>query len=202
MISKLKNRFGLFCTGIKVNYDKEFDNSPLKSLRFCEAVNDSFHTPVLFNPQNLSCLGSKRSFGVFENDDELIQHISQDSQVVPETVKNVLNDIPIIDSKINNILLGINEEMEKDITPDLYIMYIKPKDVLVLMREYTQKLNKLPSIKPYFFLSVCGNIFVRTYKFGVMSISFGCPESRKYGGVKDNLVIVGIPYNNCLQLLS
>ncbi len=202
MISKLKRRFGPFCTGIKVNYEKEFVNSPLKTLRFCEAVNDSFHTPILFNPENLSCLGSKRSLGIFNNDDDLIQHISQESQVIPKTVKYVLDDTPILDTPVENILLGISEEMEKEVQPDMYIMYILPKNVMNLMKEYTLKLNKFPVIKPYTFLSVCGNIFVRTYRFGVMSASYGCPESRKYGGVKDNLVVVGIPYDKCLQLFG
>jgi len=177
-----------------------FENSPLKSLRFCEAVNDSFHIPLLFNPQNLSCLGSKRSLGILRNDDDLMQHISQESQVIPKTVKYVLDDTPILDTPFDNILLGISEEMEKEVQPDIYIMYIEPKNVMNLMKEYTLKLNKFPAIKPYTFLSVCGNVFVRTYKFGVMTISFGCPESRKYGGVKDNLVVVGIPYDKCLQL--
>jgi uncharacterized protein (DUF169 family) len=147
-------------------------------------------------------MGSRRSLGIFKNDDDLIQHISQESQVEPKTVKYVLDDTPIFDPLVNNILLGISEEMENEVQPDMYIMYIEPKDVMDLMKEYTLKLNKFPAIKPYTFLSICGNVFVRTYKFGVMSISYGCPESRRYGGVKDNLVVVGIPYDKCLQLFG
>jgi len=147
MISKLKKRFGLYCTGIKVNYGKEFENTPLKSLRFCEAVNDSFRTPILFNTQNLSCMGSRRSLGIFNNDDDLIQHISQESLVEPKTVKYVLDDTPIFDTPVYNVLLGISEEMEKEIQPDLYIMYIEPKDVMDLMKEYTLKLSKFPAIQ-------------------------------------------------------
>jgi len=202
MIAKLKKRFGPFCTGIKVNYEKEFANSPLKSLRFCEAVNDSFHIPILFITQNLSCMGSKRSMGLLKNDSNIIQHISEESKVLPKTIRYVLDDTPFFDNPVNNVLLGISEDMEREVQPDLYIMYVNPKDSMELVKNYTLITNQLPSIKPSIFLSVCGNAFVNTYKNKVMSISFGCPESRKYGGLKDNLMVVGIPFSICLEIFG
>jgi uncharacterized protein (DUF169 family) len=42
-------------------------------------------------------------------------------------------------------------------------------------------------------MSVCANIAVQTFISGKMCISFGCPASRKFGGVLEDEVIVGIP---------
>lgn len=188
--------------GLKVNHSNGFEYSPDKPIRFCEAVYDAFKMPLLFNPQNLFCMGAKRSMGLMNNDDELVEHISQESGIQPQTIQRAISDIPHLEEPIQNILMGIDDEMEKVAKPDMYIMFITPKEVMELMKLYAQKLNQFPVVKPYTYLSVCGNVFVTTYKTGSMSVSFGCPESRYYGGVKDNLLVVGLPYDSCLELFN
>ncbi len=202
MISELKKRYGAKCMGLKVNHLNGYDYTPDKPIRFCEAVYDAFKMPLLFNPQNLLCLGAKRSMGIMKNDEELVQHIELESGIDSNTIRRAVSDIPHLDEPIENILMGIDEEMERDVKPDMYIMFISPREVMELMKYYTEKLKSFPVVKPYTFLSVCGSVFVSTYKTGLMSISFGCPESRYYGGVKDNLLVVGLPYNSCVNLFS
>ncbi|MBS3807997.1 MAG: DUF169 domain-containing protein [Bacteroidales bacterium] len=41
--------------------------------------------------------------------------------------------------------------------------------------------------------SICGNVFSRGLEQQKITVSFGCPESRQFGGVQDDEVIVGIP---------
>jgi uncharacterized protein (DUF169 family) len=200
MISTLKRKFGDCCTGLKVNISGNETISHAKQMRFCEVVKDSFKIPILINTNNLSCLGSRRSLGLQTDCKELTQHISTESGVNIETVEYLLHDTPYFSNPVHNILLGINQEMEESIQPDLYIMYIKPRDLMNIVRDYTIIFNKFPIVKPHTFLSVCGNVLARTLLFDVMSISFGCPESRRYGGVKDHQVVVGIPYNKAIQL--
>lgn len=199
MILELKKRYGSKCMGLKVNHTNGFEYSPDKPIRFCEAVYDAFKMPLLFNPQNLICMGAKRSMGFMNTDDELIEHISEESEIDPKTVQQAVSQIPYLHEPIQNILMGIDEEMERVVKPDMYIMFITPKEVMELMKLYTQKLNKFPIVMPYTFLSVCGSVFVNTYISGHMSVSFGCPESRYYGGVKDNLLVVGIPHECCMN---
>lgn len=202
MILELKKQFGPKCIGLKVNYNKEFRYSPAKSIRFCEAINDAFRTPLLFNPLNLSCFGAKRSLGLSQDDKELIKHISEETNIANQTIKKALIDIPKMNTPIHNVLMGINEKIEHDERPDMYIMYIDPKQLTDLSRRYTRVTNDFPVVQPFSFLSICGNIFISTFKSARMSISFGCPESREYGGLKDNQLIVGLPYNQAVQILS
>jgi uncharacterized protein (DUF169 family) len=202
MISLLKRRFGSKCLGLKVNYNKDIAYSPIKPIRFCEAVNDAFKTPLLFDPQNLICIGGRRSLGLLLDDKELAQHISAESGIALQTAKRALNEIPKMNTPIHNVLMGIDENLEKEVQPDLYILYISPKEFMDLSRDYILKTNEFPIVKPFSFLSVCGNVFISTFKSANMSVSFGCPESRSYGGVKDNHVVVGLPYNRCVQLFS
>jgi len=42
-------------------------------------------------------------------------------------------------------------------------------------------------------LSICGNVFANCYANQNVSVSFGCPESRKHGGVDKEEVIIGFP---------
>ncbi|MFP4557079.1 MAG: DUF169 domain-containing protein [Bacteroidales bacterium] len=202
MITELRRRFGYQCVGIKVNCSKDMAYSPVKPIRFCEAVNDAFKTPLIFNPQNLVCFGARRSMGFLHNDKELIRHISGESGISNQTVKKALFEIPTMNTPIHNIFMGIEEEVEKEIQPDMYIMYINPSDLIELIRSYALKINDYPTVKPYMFLSVCGNVFISTFKSARMSVSFGCPESRKYGGVKDNQLVVGLPYSDAVQLFG
>lgn len=202
MILDLRRLYGPKCLGLKVNYNKDFDYSPIKPIRFCEAVNDAFKTPLLFNPQNLICHGAKRSLGLLMDEKDLIKHISSESNIAMQTVKKALSNIPKMNTPIHNILMGIEEEMEEKARPDLFILYLEPKQVMDLMREFTSKTNEFPILKPFSFLSICGNVFISTFKSANMSISFGCPESRRYSGLKDNQLVVGLPYNQALQLLS
>lgn len=194
--------YGPKCLGLKVNYNEDNFYSPVKPIRFCEAVNDAFKTPLLFDPRNLVCYGAKRSMGLLMDDKDLIKHISMESDIAMQTVKKALVDIPRMNTPIHNILMGIDEKMEKNIRPDLYIMYLNPKQVMNLMRDNTLKTNEFPIVKPFTFLSICGNVFISTFKSANMSISFGCPESRNYGGLKDNQLVVGLPYSQALQMFS
>jgi len=202
MINRLKEKYGNKCTSIKINYKGPCKNSPAIKMRFCEAVSYSFNVPLSINGDTLSCLGSQRSFGLLKNDDEIANHISLEIGISLELIKQSLIDIPKFEEPIKSILLGIQEHMEDQIKPDLFILHLSPKDAMDLMKEYTSKTSIAPVIKPVTYLSVCGNILTQTYKYNRMSISFGCPDSREYGGVSKNDVIVGIPYSECNNLFN
>lgn len=202
MISLLKSHYGNKCTGIKINYKGNFVNPILKEMHFCKAVTYSFDNTLLVNKDNLLCMGSRYCFGLEKNVNELIKHISFESNISSKIIEKLVEDIPVLKTKNISILLGIQESMENDIKPDLYILHLNPKDTMNMIRLYTAKTGKIPIIKPIAFMSVCGNILAQTYKSNKMSISFGCPESRKHGGVYSNYVIVGLPYTDCKMIFN
>ena len=177
MINALKAKYGQKCTGIKINYTGNCGNLPVISLRLCEAVDYSFKVPVNITPETISCNGALRSFGLTQKTDKLIvEHIQKESNLSTQAIEKMLHETPCIKVK-DNILLGIQEDMEKTIQPDLYILYLKPSDAMILIREYMATENKEPIIKPTTFLSVCGNIIAQTLKNDQMCLSLGCPDS-------------------------
>ncbi|MEE4177913.1 MAG: DUF169 domain-containing protein [Bacteroides sp.] len=204
MISLLKKKYGRLCLGLKVDYHGSetpirFHDEPL---RFCEAVNKAFDRPLLIKPADLRCMGSKRSMGLTMDERALVENIHQESGIDREFIWQAVKDIPRLEKPIENILLGIDSQMEKEIQPDMYIVFLQPAQAMELMKDYALKLKEFAVIKPCIFMSVCGNVFVNTIKSRVLSISFGCPDSRKYAGLTDDLLVAGIPHESCKKLFS
>ena len=201
MINKLRQHFGNKCTSVYVNSKfTGFINTPLKQMKFCEAVEQSFKVPLRLSTGNIGCPGARRSIGFENNKKKLIKEIHEHSNVSPDFISDVLNTIPSVRG-ITHIDLGLEEHCENVHKPDLYILYVQPFMITDLMHKLA-KSEIIPSIPPYLFLSVCGNIFANCYLNKVVSISFGCPESRKNGGIGKNEIVVGLPFKVAVKLAN
>ena len=204
MIDVLKKKYGPFCLGLKVDYREKEAHIPVPEapLRFCEAVSLAFEKTLLVKPGDMKCPGSKRSMGLIPEDEALIENIHQESGIDREVIRKAIREIPRLEKPLDNILLGIHKEMEAKIRPDMYILFLEPAQAMELMRTFALRLRQFPVIRPYTFMSVCGNVFVSTYKNRDFSLSLGCPDSRKHAGLADNLLVAGIPYESSLKLFS
>jgi uncharacterized protein (DUF169 family) len=200
MTKRIKKLFGPQCTAININGESDsFINIPSRQMTLCEAVNQSFKVPVRINGNNLNCPGARRSVGFDSNDEQLLKEIYSHSHISESYINNALQTIPAI-TGIRHINLGLTESMENNLQTDLYIMYIQPFRITDLIHNLA-KLEIIPSIPSYSFLSVCGNVFANCYLNQVVSISFGCPESRKNGGIGKNEIVLGLPFKIALDLL-
>jgi len=205
MINKIKEYFGTYkCTGLQINCPvDEIINIPSKKLRFCEAVNYSFDIPLLLNKQNIGCIGAERNLGFQKKmDDKICLHISENTGIPRIFVRKMVQNTPAIKISLNNVYLGITNEMEEKYIPDFFIVYTNPVKVMQLIHELARNNQKRPFISSYSLLSICGNVFVRGYNSDNVCVSFGCPESIKYGGVAENEVIVGFPENITQELFK
>jgi uncharacterized protein (DUF169 family) len=201
MINKLKTIFGHKCSAIKVNGTaSEFFNVPPKKLKFCEAVSYSFDVPVRLINENLGCPGARRSVGFDMNDQQLTHIISENNHISSPFISDALSEMPALEN-IKHINLGVTAFIDDESGPDLFILYVTPDKVTFVMHALA-KHNIVPSLLPYSLLSVCGNVFANCYINQKLSISFGCPESRKYGGIGENEVVMGFPYALAKQIIS
>jgi len=174
--------------GIKFNGEQfKGCNSPKKPKRFCEAVIASLNSPMVLSEEDLDCLGARRSFGFDQNDQKLARHIYEETNISLPFIFDALNKIPVMDIPVKNIVLGTTEN------PDIIIAIVKPGIITKLVILYAKYFEEKPLVSPYFFMSVCANIAVQTFKTVKICISYGCPESRNIGGILEDEVIVGIP---------
>jgi len=201
MIKELKNKFGRKCSGININMEVPKINVPTKQMKLCEAVHHSFYIPIQINSKNLGCPGARRSTGFDTDDLKLAKTISLNNGIPISFINEALNNIPSFNDEIIHINMGIIQEMEKRLPPDLFIIYVQPSKITEIMH-LLAKHGIQPSISNYSLLSICGNVFANTYLNHQISISFGCPESREHGGVGENEVVVGIPANLVEHLLN
>jgi uncharacterized protein (DUF169 family) len=196
MLDTIKEYFGTRkCSGMLANCPmEEVINIPSKKMRFCEAVNHSFEIPLLINKQNIGCMGAARNLGFQrQTDDEISSHISENTGIARDFVKKMLACTAPVNRSLKNIYMGITEAMEEVYPPDFFIVYAKPVKVMQLIHELARKQQKRPFISSYSLLSICGHVFVSGYLTGAICISFGCPESRKYGGVSEDEMVIGFP---------
>lgn len=200
MTDRIKRLFGPKCTAININGESEsFINIPSRQMTLCEAVDQSFKVPLRLNGDNLVCPGARRSLGFDANEEQLIREISGHSHISESYINTALQTIPAL-TGIRHINLGLTESMENNLQPDLYIMYVKPFIITDLMHNLA-KSGIRPSIPSYSFLSVCGNVLANCYLNHIISISFGCPESRKHGAIGKNEIVVGLPSKVAEELL-
>lgn len=202
MIHQLKQIFGERCSGIKINepsMNRFF--FPERQYNFCEAVNESFTQPLELTRANVGCSGARRSLGFDSESDELVQKVTANTGIPASFVLEAFRNMPVINMRVDNVLLGINEKLESELAPDVIIIYTNPEKVMKLMHNMARKELK-PHIPPYSIHSICGNVFARAYRDDEVTVSFGCPESRKYGGVGENEVIVGIPSGKAGQIVE
>ena len=201
MIDELKNIFGPRCSAVNINGEtSEFINVPLKQMRLCEAVNHSFNIPLRLVNENLSCPGARRSIGFDTNDRQLAKTISANNKIPFPFIIDVLKTIPTLQG-IRHINLGIPEHMENETKLDFFILYVKPNRITSIMHTLA-KYKIIPSIPPYSLLSVCGNVFANCYINQSISISFGCPESRKHGGIEKDEIVLGLPYASAKLIVN
>jgi len=193
IINELKEFFGPKCSGIKINGEPNtFFNEPKKPMKFCEAVNYSFNVPIIMKENILDCPGARRSLGFDRDSDKLAKTISKNAHMPRDYIRELLNDVPVINTTIKNILMGITADMGENTIPDVYIIYTRPDKIMKFIHTLTRMKIK-PKIPPYNLNSICGSVFSRAYQNREITISFGCPDSRKYGGVKNDEVILCLP---------
>jgi len=192
MITSLKNIFGSKCSAININGIPDIEVPlPDKPVKLCESVYRSFSEPVCITNETVGCPGARRSLGFDKADRALAEIINENNGIPIPFIRDALQFIPKLEG-IKRINLGLTDYFATRLKPDLYIVYALPAKVTALMH-FLAKNNIKPTIRPFSLLSVCGNVFSNTLKNQAVSISFGCPESRKSGGVEENEVVIGMP---------
>ena len=116
-LNQIQKLLGEKQTGIKINSLQASNyNSPKKPMRFCEAVVSSLHSPLIIRKDDIDCLGAQRSFGFYRDDKKLAAQISEESNIPIRFILNALNEIPVINHTVKNIILGSKLIVESDLT--------------------------------------------------------------------------------------
>lgn len=193
-----QNEFGGFWVGVnfhrKIPYDS---NGPSHTqLRFCEAVSKSKSTPIFITSEVMDCPGALLSLGWGDEhmEDKVIREMAKKRHITEQRAADLVKKAPRLTKSIK--IVGFQTSSE----PDVLINYALPGLVMKLLFAL-ENLNGY-SCKPEFspIATVCGGVAVKAYLTGKMCLSFGCPDSREFGGFSSDRMVVGIPYSLAKKL--
>jgi uncharacterized protein (DUF169 family) len=159
-------------------------------LRFCEAVVRARAGPLLMRPGSLSCPGANYVFG-WRGDlgGRIEANLSQRWGIGPAVASKMMSQVPVLPRPPKAIGLNTSE------VPDVIVSYCQPTTAMELLRYWQAEFDGMNlgiSLSSVF--SVCGNVSVGSFRSKDMSLSFGCMDSRQFGGIGRDRLVIGIPY--------
>jgi len=178
---------------VKVKFYKEMPSTKnvrlLTNVRFCEALVRAKTTSVLVTPSSISCPGANFAFNWNEQGDQkIIAECKKKRKVSEDFLKSLISNVPKLDTYFSAIGLNTND------CPDVLISNMQPAQVMRLISLYQNQTGKDTYVDVSSLMSVCGNIAVRSFLTQQISISFGCDDSRLYGKIPRDRLVVGVPY--------
>jgi uncharacterized protein (DUF169 family) len=196
-IELFQDHFGIKGVGVKF-YNDEIDTSNfqiLRDIRFCQAVRIARDQRVFLDKDSIICKGARYALG-FEDEakGEIVNAIKLKRGISKEIAEQLVENIPRIkNSPYKYIGLNVDD-------PDILIFYINPVRFMELLKIYQRTGNSL-EVKLSSLTAMCGDVAVQTYLTKKICISFGCDDSREYGEVSDEELVVGIPKEEIGQLI-
>jgi uncharacterized protein (DUF169 family) len=197
-IKMFQEYFGVRGVGVKFYTGgidtSSFDFLKLKDAKFCQAVKLARNHQILLDRDSIACKGARYALG-FEQGvkEDLVDAIQLKREVSREIAEQLVDNIPRIENSLYTHI-GLNVD-----DPDIFIFYTVPKVFMEILKVYQRNGNNL-EVNLSSITAMCGNVAVQTYLTKKICISFGCNDSRKYGGVADEELIVGIPKEGIKQL--
>jgi uncharacterized protein (DUF169 family) len=180
---------------VAIKFEKATPVNNIEPARFCEAVYKAQKKHISLSFSNICCDGAKRCFGwLKDNDIKLAQRLSEKTGIGQDIAYELIKSVPAMNEKFSGISIG------KDIGGDVYISYASPESAMKLVRFWQKITGQNLKTDISGIMSVCGNVAVKSYIEQKISISFGCPDSRKYGGIAKELLVIGLPQKIALRM--
>lgn len=158
------------------------------ALRFCEAVHQAGHACIDLSPEIIRCEGAKRAFGWIKNKDEaLALHLSEKTGMEGDRARELVRQVPVLGYPYAGVRVGTCAN------PDVLVTYARPEAAMRLVRLWETATGHSLRADVSSIMAVCGNAVVKAYMSQSISISFGCPDSRQYGGIQPEEMVIAVP---------
>jgi len=197
LADNLKQEFGGLWTGVALHYEAVPADAPVEQgIRLCEAVARSFAEPIVLPAQKIGCPGARRALGLLDDDRALAQRMSEKAGVPLDTLRKALAETPCLTAPITAVSLGPNHAQ-----PDVVVGYVQPKEAMSLLRRWQVSYGQVPVVPLSSFLAICAWVVVRAHKLDEVCVSLGCLDSRQFGGIGSDTLVVGMPSVRAQQIV-
>ena len=158
------------------------------AMRFCEAVCRAEQGCIDLSPERICCDGAKRAFAWTRNRDQaLVRHLSEKTGMSEEAAQKLIRQVPVLGFPYAGIHVG------QCANPDVLVTYVRPQAAMRLVRFWETATGRNLRMDVSSIMAVCGNAVVKAYMSQSISISFGCLDSRQYGGIRPEEMVIAIP---------
>lgn len=162
--------------------------TPADKVRFCEAVSRASEGEWILTRETVCCAGAQRCFGWLKGADrDLAQDLAEKLEVSATTAGTAIADVPVLPEPFDAVWVGT------DTAPDVYVSYVLPETAMRIVRTWQRIHGTSLPIKVSGIMSVCGSAVVNSYVNHAISLTFGCPDSRRYGGIRPEQLVVALP---------
>ena len=184
----LEERIGGRWTGIAFHDDHgPNENLAERPMRLCEAIKQSYTQPVVLTRDLISCPGALRSLGWTPRVDDTL------AQKIAETMGSKLGTAKKLVTKTPRLERGASVTVGRNNVPDIVVSYAQPEAAMRLVRLWQQVHGADLNIAASSVMAICGNVVARAHMTGQISLSFGCPDSRQYGAISRDRLVIGLP---------
>ncbi len=161
---------------------------PSQEVRFCEAVSRAREGEWMLTPDRVCCQGAQRCLGWLKGaDQELAWKLAERMGASVAIARKAIADVPVLPEKFEAVGVGTDTE------PDVYVSYMLPERAMQIVRSWQRVFGKSLPIRVSGIMAVCGSAVVNSYVNHTISLSFGCPDSRQYGGIRPEQLVVAMP---------
>lgn len=178
-----------------LSFSQEVPVRSAQVTRLCEAVNRSYHERLTVVPARLECLGALRSLGVSRDDTLMAQQMAERAEISPECARDILDATPTLQVSVGSVEMG---ELER---PNVFIAYLTPSQAMKLLRVWQAMMGRGFQTELSSFTAICGAMACAV-RDGAMHFSFGCPDSREYGGVPPDRLVAVLPFPLVSKLMK
>lgn len=187
-VKLLEQRIGGRWTGIKFHPMETPDKYLAKRpMRLCQAIKASNTRPIVLTPDLISCPGALRSLGWTSSaDQDIARKIAEAAGTRPEIAQRLVAKTPHLEA-------GTSVTVGGKISPDIVVCYAQPEATMRLIRQWQTVYGTELDIGLSTVMSVCGSVVANTFITGQICMSFGCPDSRQYGAIGRDRLVIGLP---------
>lgn len=188
-------------TGVKFeNGNNSSELAVSSSLRFCEAIKESYAKPIRLLKRTVECPGALRSFGWSKNgengDSSLAKRMAENMDIDESTARKLIDKVPRFTERISHVTLGDID------SPDIILSFAQPEAAMNIMTRYQKITGEHAQTIISSTMSVCGWVAVGGYLLNRISMSFGCPVSREKAEIGKDRLVIGLPAGLVERLLK
>ncbi len=157
-------------------------------VRSCEVVCQARQGRTDLLPETIRCEGAKRAFGWTTGREEgLVLHLSEKTGMDTTRARELVGQVPVLADSCAGIRVGNCAD------PDVLVTYVRPEAAMRLIRLWETATGHRLHADISSVMAVCGNAVVKAHVSQSISVSFGCPDSRQYGGIQPEELVVAVP---------